>query len=448
MKKPHNQVELLYGFNDKPKFLMLLLFSIQYIVPNAISLLFIVLVLQQSSISNAEAISVISITMIIMAVINFLQSRRWKFTPGMLLPPSVAPPYIAPGILAIKAGALPLVFGMTIIAGLVEVALTFVIRHIRKIIPDEIAALILLLIAFELGLLGVHLYSQVHSPLTHTDESRNILFYIVSYMPLLLILVFDQLCNQFFKRFSIVLAALIGYVLIYACGYMDQEHLAIIRNASWFFVPHFFVGHYKFEMNLLFPFVIAAFICSVKMIGSIFALQEIQREEFTGRRDFKQLAKANFIDGLGTLSAGVFGSMGMNVSSSSIALSLSTGVTSRYISLPISILMFIFAFIPKIGYIFLYIPNAIMAAVLLDLSCSLVSSSCIILEKKMGHLKTQLYIGIGLTVGLSYGIYPQDFEQLPTYMSSFIGSSIALAMITAVFLYGFLRGISRLVRRS
>ena len=445
MKKEQKaRVKCLYGFNDKPALLPMVLLSIQYMIPNTISLLFIVIVMNQGHIPIPTAISVISITMIIMAIVNILQSQRKKFSPGMLLPPSAAPPYIAPSILAIKAGGLPLVFGMTLISGVAEILLTFIIRHIRKIIPDEIAALILLLIGFELGMLGIHLYNNIHSPFD--VPWKTTFFYIVAYLPLLLILILDQLTNTFFKRYSIILSALIGYALIYFCGFMPKEHLVLIRKADWFFVPHLFFGEYRFSWSLVFPFLIAAFICSVKMIGSVFALQELQKEHFEGKKDFKQLAKANFIDGLGTLLAGGFGSMGMNVSSSSVALSLSTGVTSRYISLPISVLLFIFAFIPKIGYVLLYIPQSIMGAVLLDLGCTLVGSSCIILMKKINKLNTQLYIGIGLTAGLSYGIYPEIFSQLPIYMSSFIGSSIALAMIAAVFLYGFLRGLGKLTK--
>ncbi len=435
MQNKSRNPDLKYAFNENMSLGVKILLAIQYMVPNMVSLMFPILAMQIVSVPASQAESVLSITMLIMALVTFLQSRRFKkLTAGMLLPPSVAPPYLAPSILAIKTGGLSLIFGMTMIAGVVQVGLSFVVRHIRRFIPVEIASLVLLLIGFELGGFSFHLYTNIHVPLLL--GFKKVLFYAVVFIPLVLILIFDQFCGPHLKTYAIVCAVIIGYVFIWLFGFMDPQHIATIQHASWFFVPHLFVGQYRFSSDLIIPFIFSAVICVIKIIGSVSAMQEIQSKEVQPI-DFNRLSRANFVDGLGTLLAGVFGTLGMNASSSGVALSLSKGVTSRFIAGPLAIMLILPAFMPKASLVLLYIPHAVMAAVLLDLGSALVKSSCVILLKSFNRLSVQLYVGIGLTVGLSYDIYPQIYQQLPQSLHMLIGSSVALAMLFAVVVFLF-----------
>lgn len=433
----HNRnPNLLYSFDEKPKPIAMLLFAIQYLVPNIVSLLLLVLVLNQGNVDADTATSILSIGMIVMAGVTLAQCiKRFGIGPGMLLPPSIAPPYLAPSIIALKTGGLSLLFGMTLIAGIVQAGLSFVIKHLRKVIPPEVAALVLLLIGIELGGFSLSLYSQIKIP---SQLNHPSLFYFVMALPVLLILLFDQMCNNFCKRYAIALAVISSYVIIFLSGYFPADDLTKIKQASWFHLPHFIVGHYHFSTELLAPFVIAAIICGIKMIGSVSALQNIQLKEPPPTINFKQQAKANFNDSLGTITSGLLGALGMNASSSGIALSLSLGVTSRFIAIPIAGILLVLAFIPKISFILLFIPKAIMAAVLIDLGAALVRSSSLILIKSLHQLKTQLIIGIGLSAGLSYGVFPGIFKQLPSSVHLFIGSSIALAMFAAILLHWLL----------
>ena len=432
MPNNNRNKKLILGFNETPLPISMIQLSIQYLMPNMVSLLFIILILQQANVSANNAASILSITMIIMSIVNILQALRIPWiSPGMLLPPSIAPPYIAPCMLAIKTGGLSLVFGMTIIGGIMQCALSFFVRYIRRFVPEEIAALVLLLIGFELGLYGIQFYLN----LSPHFISSTVSFWAqaLAYLPLLLVIIFDELGNSILKKYSLIITVVITYLLIFFTGHMNQQHISDIANASWVFFPHLFIGDYHFSGDLVVPFILAAIICAVKLIGSVFALEELQVEE-PESVDFKRIAKANFIDGLGSLLGGVFGSMGMNVSSSSIALSLSTRITSRYIAIPLSIIFLLLAFIPKFELLLLHIPSAIMAAILINLGVKLVKSSCIILVKRLVHFHAHLAIGIAFVAGISYSVYPEIYKSLSTEVKMFVGSTIAISMIVAVIL--------------
>ncbi len=294
---------LLYAFDEKPPIIDMILLAFQYMIPNIISLLFLALILQQTKISPLNASSILSITMIIMALISLLQAikSRWIGS-GTLLPPSIAPPYIPASILAIKTGGLSLVFGMTLIAGIMQIALSFVIKYIKKIIPAEISALVLLLIGFSLGSYSIHMYAGMHSPFSNTH--KTILYFIVMYFPLALILILDQLCGATLKKYNIAIAVVISYGLIYLVGFTNSQHIHLIQQSTWLFLPHLFIGHYQFSGDLTIMFILAAIICVTKMIGTVPALEEIQVEQWQGP-NFNRLARANFIDGLATLFAGI-----------------------------------------------------------------------------------------------------------------------------------------------
>ena len=70
----------------------------------------------------------------------------------LLAPSSFTGVYLAPSLLAVKIGGLPLLWGMTIFAGLVEIALSRVWTRLRTFIPSETAGLVVFLIGVNVGL--------------------------------------------------------------------------------------------------------------------------------------------------------------------------------------------------------------------------------------------------------------------------------------------------------
>ncbi len=65
--------------------------------------------------------------------------------------------YLAPSLLAVKTGGLPLLWGMTIFAGLVEIALSRVWTRLRTFIPSETAGLVVFLIGVIIGLAALRI---------------------------------------------------------------------------------------------------------------------------------------------------------------------------------------------------------------------------------------------------------------------------------------------------
>lgn len=430
--RPEN---LLYAFDEKASGWTLLILACQYMVSvMGASLIFPVILIQEAHTTPLISASIISVVILVIAVVTFLQAQRfWLLGSGTFLPLSASPNYLAQSMLAVSIGGVPLLFGMTMLAGIFQGIFSLVIDSIRKYFPSEIAALIIILIGIELAMLGIKEYADYQNLQDTLYVSKSFLFYCIEFLPLALIIIFERWGKGFLKLYGLVVAVVIGYLLIYFIGFMDPGSLQNIHAAKWLFFPTLASGGWHFNITLLIPFAIGALVGTIKICGALAALQELQdvRRDVP---DVNQIARANFTDAMGSFFSGLLGGMGLNASSSGIALSLATGVTTKYIAYPFSFILIALAFCPKISLVFVYMPQPLIAAVLLALGATLFISGLKMLLRHIKTFKQQLTIGISLALGLSHSVYPDIYLQLPGYIQMLTGSSLALATVVAVIL--------------
>lgn len=429
--------QLLYAFNDKPNFISTCLLAAQQIVPLGVSLIFPVILLQYTQTTPLMAASLVSVAMLAIAVATFLQALRNKWIgSGTFLPQSATANMLAQSMLAIKMGGLPLLFGMTAFGGIVQALFSIIIRFLQKFFPPEVAAMVLLLVGIDLGLMGLTMLFDFQQQANNFQGQHLALFYFVEYLPLILMVILTCWGNSTIKTYSLAIAVIIGYIVTVVLGFMDLTSVNAISHSGWFFIPKFALGDYHFSSLLIVPFVIGALVNTIKISGSLSALQQMQTTNFT-EPDMQQISRANMVDSISTILSGLLGGMATNASSSGIAVSLTTGATSRYLAFPFAIFTALLAFCPKLSLLFVFMPKSISGTILLCLGASLFASSIKMLMRYIVTLKQQLCIGISLIFGLSHDVYPEIFQQLPNYIKSLTASSIAIATICAVILNCF-----------
>lgn len=82
--------------------------------------------------------------------------------------------YLSPSLLAVKVGGLPLVFGMTILAGLFEALLSRLLPRLRVVFPPLVCGFIVAAVGIELGLIGVSELLDVSSHETLARFHRHV----------------------------------------------------------------------------------------------------------------------------------------------------------------------------------------------------------------------------------------------------------------------------------
>ena len=80
---------------------------------------------------------------------------------GYLMPASFSGVYFSVSILAARQGGLPLVAGMTMFAGLIQLVLSRLVRWLRPYLPTEIAGFAMLMSGFTLAVVGFNLITGV-----------------------------------------------------------------------------------------------------------------------------------------------------------------------------------------------------------------------------------------------------------------------------------------------
>ena len=116
--------DLIYGLDDKPPFLDLLILGCQHIFLMSSTLVLPVVLVSEIGGTFEETRSVIALTMIACGIGTIVQVLRWRFLgSGFVCPNLCGPNFFLVSMAAAWLGGLPLMRGMTIVAGLAEPSL-------------------------------------------------------------------------------------------------------------------------------------------------------------------------------------------------------------------------------------------------------------------------------------------------------------------------------------
>src|SRR5262249_7493726 len=149
---------ILYGNADKPPPMVCFLSAIQQTAILSPTLAYPILALQAAGASGRLSASAVSLALVAVGVGTALQSFAFRYLgSGYLITFANSGAYYPVTVAAASLGGLPLVAGMTLVAGATEVALGQIIQRFRSLFPAEISGLCVLLIGLVIGLLGLRL---------------------------------------------------------------------------------------------------------------------------------------------------------------------------------------------------------------------------------------------------------------------------------------------------
>ena len=168
MKKP---TSLVYGVDDTPPAHVAILNGAQHVGLIAINLVYPLLIFRAVDTPVPVVSQLLAIGMLVLAIGTALQvTRLGPLGSGYMCPATFTAGYLAPSMLAAKAGGLPLVFGMTIFAGVLEAAIAPVLNRLRAIFPPEVSGLVIFMIGIAAGIAGLRSMLGAHAVHVGSDE--------------------------------------------------------------------------------------------------------------------------------------------------------------------------------------------------------------------------------------------------------------------------------------
>ena len=139
--QPKKPGELVYGIDDVPPPLFTVFSGFQHVGLVRIQLIFPALVIQLAELPTEDSVNMLSLSLIALGVAAILQSLpRGPVGSRFLCPPCHDAIFLEPSIAALKFGGLPLVFGMTMVAGVIQSLLSPILNRIRPLLPPRSAA--------------------------------------------------------------------------------------------------------------------------------------------------------------------------------------------------------------------------------------------------------------------------------------------------------------------
>ncbi len=235
------------------------------------------------------------------------------------------------------------------------------------------------------------------------------------------------------RVFCALFGVLAGYAAAALTGILTGSDLQRVVTAPLVSVPA--LGHlgWSFDVALAAPFAVGALAACLKTVGNVTTCQKINDADWV-RPDMRSIGKGVLADALGTVTAGLLGTVGVNSSPSAVGLASATGVTSRRVAWAIGGIFFVLAFLPKAASVLAIMPRPVMGAALLFSACFVFVNGLQIVTSRLLDARRTFVIGLSFMAGLAVDLFPAHFAALPTRLQPLVSSSLVLGMLSAMLL--------------
>jgi len=379
---------------------------------------------------------VVALSMISCGIGTILQACRWRgIGSGYLCPNLVGPSFFTACIGAAWLGGLPLMRGMTIAAGLIEILFARVLHRIAFLFPAQITGLVVFMVA--LGLVPVGSSSFLH--VNFVGEPIQPISLAIAAFTLLLMVGINIWGAARLKLYGLLIGLVVGYALSVAAGLVDPAQYHTIAQAPWIGLPNYtgFLS-ISFDWALLPAFAIVSICGALKSFGNLVMCEKVNDDAWE-RPDIHRIGSGLVADGLAVTVSGLLGGMACDTSASNVGLSSASGATSRWIGFAAGALFIALGFSPKLAAVLSVMPPPVAGAILIFVICFMITAGFqIILSTKLDTRMT-FVIGISLAFGLSLDVLPEVYAFVPNLLRPLFASSLTLATVLAVVLHQVFR---------
>jgi xanthine permease XanP len=440
-KKP---ATLTYGLEEPPPAAIAWISAVQHVGVCSIFMVYPLIIAHQAGLAAGQIINILQLGFLALAVAVLLQALpRGPVGSRLLAPPIFTGVYLAPSLLAVKTGGLPLMWGMTIFAGFVEIALSRVWSRLRPFVPPESAGLVIFLVGAIIGLAALHVLledSQTGS-LTAPDG-------IVTVCALAVMVAFNVWNKGRLKLFCILIGMVIGYIASAGVGLLSLHDLADALHRPLLAIPHISQIRWRFDWSLAVPFAVTGLAAAMNSTAVVTTYQRLTDAEWV-RPDMVSIGRGVLGDGIAAAIAGLLGTYGLTISSANVGLVAATGVASRMIGFAVAAILAVAALQPTLIDILTIMPRPVMAAAMVFTAVFIVISGVQIISSRVLDARRTLVIGMGILAFLVVSVYPAVFAGAPHWAQPFVSTPLVLATLVALSLNLVFRiGIRRRVETS
>jgi xanthine permease XanP len=441
---PRKPASLVYGASETPPAAITVISALQHVGVIAIFMIYPLIVARAGGIGAEEISAILRRAMIVLAVAALLQALpRGPIGSRFLAPAIFTGVYLGPSLLAVKVGGLPLVWGMTLFAGFVEIGLSRVWTQLRVFIPPETAGMVVFLVGVIIGLAALKLLLDSSGGTVLSGPNAFVAGVSMATMVALNIWNKGRL-----RLFCILIGMLVGYGLSAAIGFITAADVQKVLSQPVLALPSFGDIRWSFSWSMVIPFAVSALAAAMSSTAVVTTYQRINDADWV-RPEPRSISGGIFGDGIAASVAGLLGTYGLTISSANVGLVAATGVASRRIAFVIAAILALAAFQPTFIGFLIIMPPPVMASALLFTGVFIMISGIQIISTRVLDPRRTLVIGAGLMGFFMVTMFPAAFTGVPGWAQPLVTSPLVLATLVALSLNLLFRiGIKRKVDLS
>ncbi len=438
IKKP---AALSYGLEERPPAVVTWVSAAQHVGVCAIFMVYPLIIARQAMLPADQLSNVLQLGFLVLAVAVLLQALpAGPIGSRMLAPAIFTGVYLAPSLQAVKLGGLPLVWGMTIFAGLIEIILSRAWSRLRPFIPPESAGLVIFLVGNIIALAAVRtlLQDSPSGALAGPDE-------IVGGCALAVMTGLNIWNKGRLRLFCILIGMVVGYLVAGFVGLLTSDDFAGLLDRPLFAVPRLSGISWKFDWSLIVPFAITGLAAAMNSTAVLTTYQRLTDAEWV-RPDMSSIGRGILGDGIAAIVAGLFGTYGLTVSSANVGLVAATGVATRVIGFAVALILAAVAVQPMLIGALAIMPRPVMAAAMIFTAVFIMISGVQIISSRVLDSRRTLVVGMGILSFYAVTVNPAAFANAPNWAQPLVTSPLVLATLVALLLNSVFRiGIRRKV---
>ncbi len=438
MKKPP---QLVYGSDERPPLAIMMISALQHVAVVAIFLIYPLIVARAADVPPQQIAAILRLSLLALAVGTVLQALpRGPVGSRFLAPTIYTGIYLAPSLLAAKLGGMPLVWGMTIFAGFVEIGLSRVWSRLRAFIPPETAGMVVFLIGVIIGLAALRvMLGEGHDGEVPADDA------LIAGASLATMIALNIWNKGKLRLFCILIGMAVGYLVSGFTGHITAAAIHEVLNQPLLALPSVDHVSWAFDSSMVIPFVVTGLAAAMSATAVVTTYQRLTDAEWV-RPDMRSISGGILGDGIASVVAGLLGTHGMTLSSPSVGIVAATGVASRRIAFAMAGILVLTSFVPSLVGMLTIMPAPVMAAAMLFTAFFVMIGGIQIIATRVLDSRRTIVIGAGTMSFLAISVFPKAFAGVPQWALPLTTSPLVLATIVALSLNLFFRiGIRRSV---
>ena len=348
------------------------------------------------------------------------------------------------GVTGGGAAAYGAIMGASVLGGLFESVLGFLIKPLRKFFPAVVTGTVVLSIGLSLIGVGVNSFGGGNN----ANDFGSVENLLLGFLVLVVIIILKHGTTGMTSASSILIGIIVGYIAAAIMGAV-LPHTAVnaegveytkawvlnwdkVAQAEWIALPSLLPVKLRFDLRAIIPVLIMFVVTAVETVGDISGVMEggMGREATDS-----ELSGGVVCDGVGSSFAALFGVLPNTSFSQNVGLVTMTKIVNRGALAIGALFLILCGLFPKLAALISIMPQSVLGGAAVMMFSSIVISGIQLITKETLTMRNITIVSVALGLGYGIGVNSGILSQLPQALQLvFGGSGIVPAAIIAIVL--------------